>query len=83
MCLFLWHSCCCVWGTTLLDIKWCSLYCMPEDKIAEIKDLAKKFVDELKKQDVKVKAWNVAVGKEGEATNIKISIEVNITSRKK
>ena len=56
---------------------------MPEDKISEIKELAKKFVDELKKQDVKVKAWNVAVGKEGEATNIKISIEVNITSRKK
>ena len=56
---------------------------MAEAKIDEIKDAAKHFVESLKKQDVHVKAWNVAVGKEGEATNIKISVEVNVTSRKK
>jgi hypothetical protein len=56
---------------------------MTEDKVTQIKEAATKFVDELKSKDVHVKAWNVAVGKEGEATNIKISVEVNITSRKK
>ena len=55
---------------------------MPEDRIVEIKEAAKKFVEELKKMDVKVKSWNVAVGKEGEATNIKISVEVNISKKK-
>ena len=55
---------------------------MPEDKIAEIKDATKKFVEELKKYNVQVKTWNVGFGKEGDAANIKISIEVNISKKK-
>ena len=60
---------------------------MPEDKLSELKTelsgYAKKFSDELKSHNYNVKAWNIGVGKDGDATTLKISLEVNITPRKK
>jgi hypothetical protein len=55
---------------------------MPESKVDQIKDLAKKFQEELKKLNVDIKEWNVAVGKSGEATSIKICAEVLISKKK-
>jgi hypothetical protein len=49
----------------------------------EIMAATKKFVAELKKIDVNVKDWNVAVGKAGEATTLKISVEVDFTPKNK
>lgn len=55
---------------------------MPEDKLSEMKEATKKFVEDLKKYNVQVKSWNVGLGKEGDAANIKISIEVAISKKK-
>lgn len=46
-------------------------------------EATQKFVEELKKINVEVKDWNVGVGKAGEATVLKISIEVDFTPKKK
>jgi hypothetical protein len=56
---------------------------MQDNKVEQIKEAAKNFYAELKKHDVNVKEWNVAVGKAGEATSIKISAEVLVSPKKK
>ena len=48
----------------------------------EILAATKHFVEELKKINVNVKDWNVVVGKAGEATTLKISVEVDFTPKK-
>ena len=55
---------------------------MPENRVEQIKDSAKKFLAEIKKHDVNVKEWNVSVGKSGEGTSIKICAEVLILPKK-
>ena len=56
---------------------------MPETKVEQIKEAAKAFYEELKKLNVDVKEWNVAVGKAGEATSINICAEVLVSKKKK
>lgn len=57
---------------------------MPENtKVEQIKEIAKKFLADLKKIDVNVKEWNIAVGKAGEATSVKINAELLISPKKK
>ena len=56
---------------------------MPENKVEQIKEAAQKFLAEIKKHDVNVKEWNVAVGKVAEGTSIKICAEVLISPKKK
>jgi hypothetical protein len=56
---------------------------MPENRVEQIKEAAKNFLAEIKKHDVNVKEWNVAVGKAGEGTSIKICAEVLVSPKKK
>lgn len=56
---------------------------MTDNKVEQIKESAKNFLAELKKLDVNVKEWNVAIGKAGEATSIKVCAEVLISPKKK
>lgn len=60
---------------------------MVNDKLIEMKEalqnLGEKFAAELKAHKFEVKDWNVAIGKAGEATTLKISFEIDVTSKKK
>jgi hypothetical protein len=58
---------------------------MTDNKLSEMKaglqKLGENFVTELKNRNFEVKDWNIAVGKAGEATTLKISFEVDMTKK--
>ena len=54
---------------------------MADNKVDHIKASVSKFTEELKKYNVDVKSWNVAVGKSEEVTTLKIAIEVAVKKK--
>jgi hypothetical protein len=54
---------------------------MADNKVDQIKASVAKFTEELKKYNVDVKSWNVAVGKSEEGTTLKIAIEVAVKKK--